>query len=348
MNSFHASIFSDLRLGAHETRSIKVIEQCRGRQDQFLKQSPEALEVLRNAAMIESTESSNRLEGIVTTGERLKALMLKTTKPRNRDEEEIAGYRDALVYIHQNPRAISFDVPGILRLHRMIYRHPSEPAGAWKKKDNVILERGANGQAFVRFKPTSAKGTPGAMRQLVLEFQKATQDRAEPLVILPLAILDLLCIHPFADGNGRVSRLMTLILAYQFGYEVGRYVSLERIIEQSKDRYYENLKLSSQGWHERAHHVHPFLNYLLFVLATAYQEFEQRVQAVKEGKGSKSQLVENVIMMQMTPFNLAEIQAKCPGISRDQIKLVMRKLKAEGKIKSLGRGRDARWARTSQ
>lgn len=345
MNSFHPSLLDSLTLDQVEVASIKVIEVCRGRQQHFMAQLPDVLESLRSAALIESTESSNRLEGIVTSRERLQGLMLKSTQPRNRNEEEIAAYRDALASVHGNPNAWGLNDNTLLQLHAALFRQQPGEGGHWKRSDNVIVERRASGETFVRFRPTPAAETARAVEQLVLGFQHAQQERVDPLVCLSLAVLDFLCIHPFSDGNGRVSRLLTLALAYQLGYDVGRYISLERIIEQTKDRYYENLRLSSQGWHEHKHDVHPFLNYLLFVLARAYSEFEQRVQDVREGKGAKSQLVANAIQMQLAQFSLAQIQALCPAVSQEQIKLVMRKLKAEGKIKSLGRGRDARWIR---
>jgi len=345
MSSFHPSILDAFRFDPLEARSLKLVSACKGRQELFMSQTPEVLENLRLAALVESVESSNRIEGIVTSRERMEAMVRHGSLPQSRAEEEITGYRDALAEIHGNGAKMDISESTALLLHAFLFREQAGTGGHYKRTDNLIVARHSDGTESVRFRPVSAKNTQEAMRQWVLQFMHCRQEGVEPLLAMPLLILDFLCIHPFSDGNGRVSRLLTLLLSYHYGYEVGRYISLERVVEQSKDRYYLNLRESSQGWHEHRHDVHPWVNYFLSTLLVAYAEFERRVQNLRDSRGDKSILVRNAALEFLAAFSLAELQAKCPEVSAEQIRRVVRKLRAEGALRLLSRGRDAKYQR---
>ena len=233
----------------------------------------------------------------------------------------------------------------ILQLHAMIHRYLPQQGGRWKMTDNEIVERDGNGQVSrVRFRAVPAVATPQAMNDLVASYAAAKQSGVhDALVLSPLGVLDFLCIHPFTDGNGRLARLLTLQLLYHAGYEVGRYVSLERVIEDSKITYYESLEASSQGWHEGRHSSAPWLNYFWGTILRAYREFEERVGTLAAGKGSKTLQVRQATQKRIAPFAISDIEADCPGVSRDMIRLVLRQLRDEGAIEPQGRGRAAKW-----
>lgn len=251
--------------------------EARGKQELFTKQSPQRLRVLREHALIESAVSSNRIEGVTVDQARVKAVVLAKSPLRDRDEEEIRGYREALDVIHEQHKKLSISEKTILQLHR-ISRANIGDAGKYKKKDSDIIEKLPDGRVRVRFKTVSARETPAAMRQLVNAWEDSVDERVvHPAIAIAAMNLDFLCIHPFRDGNGRVSRLLLLLQCYQFGFEVGRYISLERLIEENKDRYYETLEQSSQRWHEGQHDPWPYIGYILYILKTAYREFEERV-----------------------------------------------------------------------
>ena len=345
MKSLSTSYLSALQFSSEQVYRLRTIGECRGRQDLFTRQTPETLEALRQAAIIESSECSNRLEGITAPHHRIEALVIKSSAPRNRSEQEIAGYRDALALIHESARHMDVSVNVILQLHAMIHRYLPQQGGRWKMTDNEIVERDANGQiSRVRFRAVPAVATPQAMNDLVTLYAAAAQGGVhDALVLIPLGVLDFLCIHPFTDGNGRLARLLTLLLLYHAGYEVGRYVSLERVIEESKVTYYESLEASSQGWHEGRHNSAPWLNYFWGTILRAYREFEERVGTLSAGKGSKTLQVRQAAQKRIAPFAISDIEADCPGVSRDMIRLVLRQLRDEGAIEPQGRGRAAKW-----
>jgi Fic family protein len=220
------------------------------------------------------------------------------------------------------------------------------PGGRWKAADNEIIEKHPDGTVRVRFKATPAHLTPTAMEQLTTNYAAAIETaQQDPLIVVPLAILDFLCIHPFTDGNGRIARLLTLMLMYHFGYEVGRYISIERVYEETKESYYETLEASSQGWHEGRHDPYPWLNYYWGVLIRAYREFEERVGEVRTGRGAKTEQVREAVLARTAPFSISDIEASCAGVSRDTVRLVLRGMKKEGLIAPTGKGRSAKWTR---
>lgn len=350
MNSNNAIYLELLKFSTKELSGLKKLGECKGRQDLFTKQTPEILENLKAAAIIESSESSNRLEGITAPHARIEALVLKSTKPKNRSEQEIAGYRDALNLIHESAKHMTFSNNVILQAHSMLHRYMAHEGGRWKMTDNEIVEKNPDGTIRrVRFKPVGAVQTPFAMEELVKNYSTAINESiSEPLVIIPLTILDFLCIHPFTDGNGRMSRLLTLLLLYHFDFQVGRYISLERIFEESKETYYETLEASSQKWHQGKHDCFPWLNYFWGVLIRAYNEFEERVGTIRTSKGSKTELIQKAVERRINPFAISDIEADCPGISRDMVRNVLRQLRDAGKIKSLGKGRSAKWIKVGR
>lgn len=344
MSSFDPAFLDQPRFSAQHGALLRALGQFRGREDLFRKQAPEVLATLREAAVIESAESSNRLEGVTAPRDRIEALVLKPAAPRDRSEEEIAGYRDALNLIHESAPHMAFSPNVILQLHGVLYRYHPGVSGRWKMAPNEIVERSADGSVQrVRFVPVSPVATPGAVDQLAAGYTRAADEQRERLVLVPLAILDFLCIHPFADGNGRMARLLTLLLLYHAGYEVGRYISLERIVEQSKETYYESLEASSQGWHERAHDPLPWMTYLWGVLVRAYREFEERVGTIRAGRGAKTDLIEQAVRRRTRPFAITDIEAECPGVSRDMVRHVLQRLRDDGKLVVRGTGRGARW-----
>ncbi len=324
---------------------LKTIGEYKGKQELFSRQTPEVLNTLKQVAVIESSESSNRLEGIVAPHERIEGLVMRNVEPKNRSEQEIAGYRDALNLIHESNKYMGFNTNVVMQFHSMLYRYMNISAGTWKQSENEIVERNTDGTVKrVRFKPVSSFDTPKAMQELIDNYKIAIElDRKEPLIVIPLAVFDFLCIHPFSDGNGRVARLLTLLLLYHFGYEVGRYISLERIFEESKDTYYEVLESCSQKWHEGKHDISPWLNYFWGVILRAYKEFEERVGQIRTGRGSKTEQILATVLRKIGPFSISDIESDCPGISRDMIRLVLRQMRDEQKIIAQGKGRGAKW-----
>lgn len=254
MHSVALPYIKKLAFDSEAVSALKTIGEYKGKQALFFTQTPEILNTLKRVSIVESSESSNRLEGITAPHKRIEGIVLQSTQPRNRSEQEIAGYRDALNLIHESAEHMPFSGNIILQLHSLIYRYLPSEGGFWKKTDNRIVDKNADGTIKrVRFEPTSAVATPGQMAKLVEYYNVAWKyENKEPLVLIPLVTLDFLCIHPFSDGNGRVARLLTLLLLYHFGYEVGRFISLERIFEESGETYYESLEKSSMGWHEEA------------------------------------------------------------------------------------------------
>lgn len=321
------------------------VGEAKGKQELFTRQSPQRLKALREHALIESAVSSNRIEGVEIDPSRFRPVVLGRPALRDRNEEEVRGYRDALRQIHESARKLAVSEETILDLHRLS-RGQTGDAGQYRRKDLDIIETSADGRSRVRFKAVPGSGVRGAMRDLVSAWNDALeQGRLHPLLLLAAFNLDFLCIHPFRDGNGRVSRLLLLLQSYHFGFEVGRYISLERIIEQNKDRYYETLEQSSRGWHEGQHDPWPYVGYLLYILKTAYREFEDRLGQISAPRGEKSAVVLNAIHRATGDFSVADLQRECPGVSLDMIRHVLKGLRRKKAVECLGQGRNARWLR---
>lgn len=343
MNTLHQLSTSHQGIPAATAWYLADLGEAIGKQQLFTKQAPQRLKALREHALIESAVSSNRIEGVEVDRKRIGTLLFGRPTLRDRDEEEVRGYRDALNLIHSKGRRLPISEATIRRLHKLI-RGDIWDAGRYKDKDGDIIERYADGHRRVRFKPVTARRTPAAMKRLVATWSECLRERlVHPLVALAAFNLDFLCIHPFRDGNGRVSRLLLLQQCYHQGIEVGRYISLERLIEQNKERYYETLEHCSRGWHEGKHDPWPFINHLLFILKEAYQEFERRVGRTREPKGAKTELVLTAIHRTEDRFTLADLERACPGVSRDMIRRVLRDSSAAGHVVCLGRGPRAPW-----
>lgn len=345
MMSFRSGRLSKLNLPTATVWLLTDIAEAKGRQDLYVKQAPQVLKALRETAIVQSVESSNRIEGVTVPAARLRPLVVGRARPRDCSEEEIQGYRRALDLIHTQARSPSVAPDVLRRLHR-IAQHGAADAGEWKQIENEIIEYRQGAPPVVRFRPVSVAETPAAIEELCLSYRHAiAQESVPPLVAIATLVLDFLCIHPFRDGNGRVARLLTLLALYHHGYEVGRYISLERLIEESKDEYYETLFRGSQGWHEGQHDLLPWLNYFLAVVRRAYREFEERVGQMKTPRGAKTALVEAAIEGFPGEFTLADLERACPGVSRDMIRRVLRDLQRAGRVACLGRGPGARWRR---
>jgi Fic family protein len=321
------------------------LAEAKGRQELFTRQSPQRLKALREHAMIESAVSSNRIEGVEIDASRVRTVVLGKPALRDRNEEEVRGYRDALKLIHESAKRLTVSEETILDLHRLC-RGRAGDAGEYKQKDVDIIETYADGRSRVRFKSVSARRTPAATAELISLWTDASeQRRLHPLIAVAAFNLDFLCVHPFRDGNGRVSRLLLLLQCYHLGFDVGRYISIERIIEQNKDRYYETLEQSCQGWHDGKHDPWPYLGYLLYILKAAYREFEDRLGQVKAPRGEKSEAVVTAINRAAGDFSVADLQRECPGVSVDMIRHVLKGLRREELVECVGRGRSALWRR---
>lgn len=322
---------------------IADIAEARGRQELYSRQSPQKLKILREHALVESAVSSNRIEGVEIDRSRLGTVIFGRPLLNDRNEEEIQGYRDALQWIHEDHERIRLTETTIKKLHRLS-RGEAWDAGKYKEKEGHIIERLPSGDTRVRFRTVSARETPAFIKEMLSEYHAALKNAmAHPLLLIAGGNLDFLCIHPFRDGNGRVSRLLLLLQLYHAGYEVGRYISLERLIEEHKERYYETLELSSQGWHEGKHDPWPYINFILYLLKKAYAEFAARVEEIQVPRGAKTGLVMEAIRKMPAAFSLSMLQAKCPNVSRDMIRKILRDLSKEGKIAAAGKGPAAQW-----
>lgn len=328
-------------------RQLSEIDIARGRQEAFARQHPVALESLKQVALIESVEASNAIENITAPRKRLEELVAQSTTPRDRSEAEIAGYRAALGTIHASAESIPFTPNVVRQLHRDLYQFAARPGGNWKGTDNLVTEEQPDGSVAVRFTPVSALETPAAMEELHRRFGAAWEaHRHHRLLLTSAYTLDFLVIHPFTDGNGRMSRLLSLLLLYHGGYDVGRFVSIERLIEQSKETYYDALGRSTVGWHDGTHDLQPWLSYFLGVITAAYREFEPRAAAVTSGRGSKRELVKAFVRSNLgDTFTFADVKRAAPGVSDDYIRQVLRELRDTGSIEGIGAGRGARWQR---
>jgi Fic family protein len=325
---------------------ISGLAEAKGKQESFTRQSPQKLKILREHAIIESAVSSNRIEGVTIDQKRVGTVIFGKSLLKDRCEEEVRGYRDVLHLIHTQGDKIPISVKTVKDFHARI-RGEIWDAGKFKAKDGDIIEKYPNGRERVRFKTVSAEDTPMFMEKLLDYRAECIRERQiPPLLVLAAFNLDFLCIHPFRDGNGRVSRLLLLLDCYHLGFEVGRYISLERLIENNKERYYETLEISSQSWHKGKNDPWPYINFLLFILKTAYREFEERASELSAPKGAKTGMIISAIDSFYDSFSIADLRRKCPGVSDDLIRKVLKDLSKQGRIGSSGRGPNARWEKT--
>lgn len=327
-------------------RQLTAVERARGRQEAFRRQHPGQLETLRQIALIQSVESSNAIENITAPSARIKQLVADKTTPQNRSEAEIAGYRRALDVVHANAEHIPFEPSYVKQLHGYLYSFTQvRDAGEFKRLDNLVEEVRPDGTKSTRFTPVSAADTPAAMEELHERFNRALDDQQHhPLLLAPSYVLDFLVIHPFRDGNGRMARLLTLLLLYQSGYEVGRFVSLEKLIDETRDSYYDALAASTAHWHEGAHDLRPWCSYSTGVLLAAYNTFEERSAALAGGRGSKQQLIEAFVRSYIADeFKIEDLRRAAPGVSDSYLSKRLSALKRAGVLEPIGGGRGSRW-----
>ena len=341
MNSFKY-IFSTLdSIPINVTWMLQSIAEKRGHQELYTHQSPERLRRLREYAMVESAVASNRIEGVTVDEQRVGTVVFGNGVVRDRDEEEIRGYRKALELIHGAGGQLDLSREVIKRLHSLT-RPSIWDSGKFRQKECEIIQTYADGSSRVRFRAVAPELVDEMLDGAIRSYETVLEDgRIPPLVALAAFNLDFLCIHPFRDGNGRVSRLLLLLMLYRLGYEAGRYVSLERLIENSKDRYYETLEKSSADWHEGRHNIWPYVNYLLFSFDELYDDFERRFSSLAAPRGDKSASVEAALLSFECPFTIRDVEFKCPGVSRETIKSVLRK--HPGQFVCSGRGVGATW-----
>ena len=346
MRDFNYSEIREQKWDSDILGLIAAIYKEAGKQELYLRQCPEELEKLVEIAKVQSTEASNAIEGIVTTNTRIRQLVEEKTTPKNRDEQEIAGYRDVLNIIHGNFDAIPITKNYILQLHKILYSHMNNPAaGRTKTVQNYISVTYPDGHAETLFTPLAPYETPEALDRICEEYNRVIGNlELEPLIAIPVFIHDFLCIHPFNDGNGRMSRLLTALLLYRSGFYVGKYISLEAMIAKNKDLYYDALAESQSGWHEGKENAVPFIKYILGTILAAYKAFEDRV-ALVETKLPALEMVRRASMNKVGRFNKQDMRELCPTLSDSSIEGALRKLVAAGELKKEGNGKNTRYFR---
>ena len=347
MRFFDYELLKKMSIDAEVLSLISEIKELKGKQNFFNKMKKIKLDKLIQTAKIQSIESSNRIEGIVTTEQRISDLYHQKATPKNRDEEEIMGYRDVLNTVHENYEHIALTANHILQMHRDLYKFSAGSVGGkYKAVQNYIQEEDAEGNKKIRFTPLEAFLTPNAINSICEEYGKALNlYNIEPLLLISIFILDFLCIHPFADGNGRMSRLLTLLLLYQNGFTVGKYISFEKLIEKKKDRYYDTLQTSSIKWHENSNDVMPFVKYMLQIIVAAYRDFEERVLIVTEKKLTKADQIKELFNTHLDKLTKAKIKKLLPDISEPMIERTLRDLVKENIIKKIGAGKNTAYVK---
>lgn len=346
MRTFNYSKIKEEKWDSEVLGLIAAIYRYAGKQELYLRQRPDELDKLVEIAKIQSTEASNAIEGIVTTNTRIKQLVEEKTTPKNRAEEEIAGYRDVLGVIHESFDAIPITQNYILQLHKMLYSHMNNPfAGRTKTVQNYISATYPDGQTEVLFTPMAPFETPEALDRICGEYNRVIGNfEVEPLIVIPVFIHDFLCIHPFNDGNGRMSRLLTTLLLYRSGFYVGKYISLEAKIAGNKELYYESLGKAQASWHEGTEDVIPFIKYLLGTILAAYKDFEERFEIVEE-KLPAIEMVRKAILLKIGKFTKQDIMELCPTLSISSVEGALRKLVKEGDIGRGGTGKSTYYVR---
>jgi len=348
MNSLRLFEMPPKTIPAATSWYLADLGQALGKQELFTKQAPQKLKVLREHALIESAVSSNRIEGVEVDQARVGTIVFGKAPLRDRDEEEVRGYRDALHRIHTQGADLAISEETIRQLHSLS-RGGIGDAGEYKQTDNDIIEVFPDGRREFRFRTVRSVDTPAFMTEMINRWQTVLKQRTvHPLIALGACNLDFLCIHPFHDGNGRASRLLFLLQCYHLGFEVGRYISLERLIEQNQERYYETLKLSSQGWHEGKHEPWPYINFLLYTLIDASREFERRVGETASPRGSKTALVLSAIDRRDGPFQASDLQRDCPGVGLDLIRRILKEKRQSAQVDCQARGPKSLWNKTDK
>ena len=348
MRTFNYVALKNQKWDSEIVAYIAAIHEMKGKQDLYIRQKPQELEKLVEIAKVQSTETSNEIEGIRTTNTRLKQLLSEKTTPRTRDEEEIAGYRDVLNVIHESYEYIPVTANYLLQLHKILYSHSGKSIGGkFKNVQNYISGIDANGKEYTIFTPLAPYETPPAIDEICEQFNRAiAEGDVDPLILIPIFIHDFLCIHPFNDGNGRMSRLLTTLLLYRCGYSVGKYISLEAKIVKNKNLYYTSLSDAQIGWHEGNDDPNAFIKYLLGTIISAYRDFEDRMELIAE-KLPAIDMVRKAVQSQIGKITKTQICELCPSLSASSVEVVLKKLVANGELIKQGAGRSTFYIRTN-
>lgn len=345
MKKFEYNHLENLTLTHDLLKTSSKIHEYKGKQELYIATKPDILNKLTDLALIQSTEASNKIEGISTTDGRLKQIVEDKVKPRNRDEEEIAGYRDVLKLIHDSYEYIEIVPNNVLTLHKNLYNYSAKSyKGKYKISDNVITEKDFDGTERVRFVPAPAYLTENLMKELCEQYTQAIEkSKIDPLLLIPCFVLDFLSIHPFSDGNGRMSRLLTLLLLYRSGYLVGKYISIEMLIEKSKQTYYETLQASSVGWIENKQDYTPFVRYLLGIILKAYEDFSERFEVIINKEMTTAERVLEELNKSFEPLSRSDLQTLLPDISQRTIERALAELQDKYRIEKVGQGRSTKY-----
>ena len=341
MHQFDYKTVPEKLLTPSIVKQLSLLHEYRGKQELYISAQSDTLSALLDIAKVQSTKASNRIEGIYTSDDRLHALVMDKAEPRSRSEEEIAGYREVLTTIHENYEYIPIRSNNILQLHRDLYSYSGKDIGGrFKNTDNIIAETDKEGNEHIRFMPTPAFQTPDAVEDLCNKLNEAIDKNIyDELLLIPMFVLDFLSIHPFNDGNGRMSRLLTLLLLYRSGYIVGKYISIEMLIEKTKETYYEALKGSSIGWHDNTNDYLPFVSYYLGIILKAYQEFQDRVEHLQGKTITKAERIRQVFNKRLGKITKNDIATLCPDISKTTIERTLKEMLKNGEIQKVGSGR---------
>jgi len=344
MRRYDYSFIKDLKVNTGTVSLTNKIETSRMKQRERKNEHPNAFIALESKAKVQSVKGSNAIEGIITTDKRIEEIVNENSAPLNHDEMEIAGYRDVLNLIHNEHGSLDIEEEFILNIHRAMMSYTPQGGGSYKTQDNVVISINELGVRSVRFKPVTHEETPEAMGQMILAYIDARDDAGiDPLILIPCFILDFLCIHPFSDGNGRISRLLSLLLMYKSGIDAGRYISFEEQINKTKDRYYESLRRSSAEWHTNGNDYVPFIENFIFTLFICYKELDRRFEVVGDKKVNKGNRIEAVVKSSIGPVSKKEIGILLPDISPTTIESKLSELQKHGKIRKTGSYKDARY-----
>ena len=342
---------SELRFDASQLARFRRLGEFLGRQPYVIRQQPEVLDTLRQVATLESVEYGNSLENIVASREVIRKLVLQEIRPRTPVERQIAGYHDALETVVDPAEHTNITVSLVSQLHAVLYSYLPHEGGRWKATNKVIMERDAEGnRKGILYRTVPASETAAAMQECIDLYQGAIKRSVEPVIVVACAVLDLFCIHPFSDGNGRMARLMALLMLSLNGYQAGRYISIERIFAQDKEAYFDIMQRSIKGWDEGNHDPMPWINFFLDALIRAYQELEVKVTALQgqSSRAPKSQLIAVAIEERQGPFSVADISLQIPTVSRELVKKVIQGMRSQGLLKPVGKGRGAQWEKCQE
>jgi len=343
MRHFDYSFLNERIVDSNMLSRVLRIQKFREMAENVKRKHPTIFTELEFIAKVQSVKGSNAIEGIVTSDERIEAIVNRKSEPKDHDEKEIAGYRDALNLVHEGYETLSINETTVLRLHRILVTYPIDGKTGYKKDDNLIIEIDGKGNKSVRFRPTPADETEKAMEQLMLAYVEARDKGAHPLLLIPCFILDFLCIHPFSDGNGRISRLLSLLMMYREGLDIGKYISFEAQIDRSKGRYYEALRRSSEGWHENENDYVPFIEEFIGTLYLCYKDLDRRLMVIGDKKVNKSNRVEATVLNAILPISKKEICELLPDVSQTTVESVLSMMLKENRIRKMGGDKNARY-----